>query len=117
MQIRILKSIAGRNFSYRRGAVVDWKDDKEAERLIEAGAARKLSKAEQAYEDELEKDKTAKAEAEAKADAATAKAVADTKKKRADAAKKTDAAKAKTQRRAPGRPPGKKAPAKKAPAK
>lgn len=95
----MLTSIAGANFSHRPGAVVDWKDGKEAKRLVSAGLARELSKAENAFHDEQVAEKAALAAKQTANAEKTAKTIADENKKRAKAAKKADEEKAELQQR------------------
>jgi len=45
MRIRLLESISGSNGAYAAGEEVDWSDDKDAARLIEAGVAEKVGPA------------------------------------------------------------------------
>lgn len=70
MKVIINKSIAGSNFSYRRGQVVEMPSD-QAKSWIKGGNASEMSKAEIAmHEERIEKNKKA-AEAAIKADLAT----------------------------------------------
>lgn len=43
MHIRFNSSIAGHNFSYSPGDVVNWPDEEEAERMCERGIAEELT--------------------------------------------------------------------------
>jgi len=99
MKIFTLTSIAGVGFSYPPGKVVDYADDKEAQRMIDAGNARKPTPAELAVAGERAKAAEAEKKAADEATAAVAKTVAASNKKRAD-----DAAKGFEKKR--GRPPG-----------
>lgn len=51
IQLKLNTSICGNNFAYARGDEVDWPDDADAVRLIEAGIAKPLGdEAKKAYE-------------------------------------------------------------------
>jgi len=45
MRLRLIQSISGTHGSYSGGEEVDWPDDKDAARLIEAGIAEKVGPA------------------------------------------------------------------------
>lgn len=48
MRIKLLTSIAGKNFSHSSGEIVDWPNDAEAERLVAAGQAELVPSVERA---------------------------------------------------------------------
>lgn len=90
MEILLLTSIAGTNFSHRPGDVVDWPDAAEAKRLIASDAARAPTPGELLVSKERNEAKAKAAEDLADADKKTAKDLANAKKKKRTAeAKKT----------------------------
>lgn len=79
MQILLLTSVAGLEFSHRPGAVVDWPDTAEAKRMIAGGNAREPSPGEIL----IAAEKKAAADAAKKAEAAADKKIADAAKRKA----------------------------------
>ena len=65
MRLRLIQSISGTHGSYSGGEEVDWPDDKDAARLIEAGIAEKVGPTKKA-------DKVEKATSRKVAETATA---------------------------------------------
>jgi hypothetical protein len=90
MKIYTLTSIAGSGFAIPPGVVVDYPNNQEAQRMIDAGVARKPTPAELVVAEERAKAASAAKKAEAEATAATEKSVASAKKKAASDAKKAD---------------------------
>ena len=105
MKLFTLTSIAGIGLSCPPGVVVDYPDKAEAQRMIDAGNARKPTEAELVVAVERKKADDATAKAAAEAAAKTAEIVAKANKKHAADAKKADEKKRKAAGRPVGRPP------------